>query len=414
MTDTLQPTGSRPTGSRLGYGTHLAIVLTTVVGINIGYTAVLPYLPEFAAKLQLSPTMIMVFFAGFAVAKILGQPLGGVLVDRRGLRVTAVAGLALSAVGMAMVAQADTANTAIIGRLVWGFADGIVTPSLYGAIAAVSARYNRDAARGYAKLGTAAVLSFAGGPLVVGLVHSFADYQTVLSIAVLLTLLNVVAAGLLMPARAPRESVDDEGRERGARRLGPMLAVVAVFGGFDLFSHLLWGAMEPLVPLYVERTYEDPVGYSAWVLTVGMLAFAAANPLLARLPERWRSPRLAGPGMIVLALSCIALSKVAVLSVGLLAMVVFMVAQSYIYLIAREGIRLYSGGSGVAWGAFGMLSDAGLVLGPVIGVYLFNTTGASAFTILGVGSALAAVAIAVGMRGWQPRAVGEPEKAQSA
>lgn len=410
MTDTLQPTGSRPTGSRLGYTTHLAIVLTTVVGINIGYTAVLPYLPEFAATLKLSPTMIMVFFAGFAVAKILGQPLGGVLVDRRGLRVTAVAGLALSAVGMAMVAMADTANTAIIGRLVWGFADGIVTPSLYGAIAAVSARYNRDAARGYAKLGTAAVLSFAGGPLVVGLVHSFADYQTVLSVAVVLTLLNVVAAGLLMPARAPRESVD-ESQEKGPRRLGPMLAVVVVFGGFDLFSHLLWGAMEPLVPLYVEQTYEDPVGYSAWVLTVGMLAFAAANPLLARLPDRWRSPRLAGPGMVVLALATVALSKVAVLSVGLIAMVVFMVAQSYIYLIAREGIRLYSGGSGVAWGAFGMLSDAGLVLGPVIGVYLFNTAGASAFTILGIGSAIAAVAVTVGMRRWQPATVSEPRKA---
>jgi hypothetical protein len=84
-----------------------------------------------------------------------------------------------------------------------------------------------------------------------------------------------------------------------------------------------------------------------------------------------------------------------------------MVAQAYIYLIAREGIRRYCGGTGRAWGAFGVFSDAGFVIGPMAAVLLFDGSGAAAFTILGIGSALAAATVTASMRGWRPRVLGE-------
>jgi MFS family permease len=387
---------------RLGYSAHLAVLITTVIGTNIGYTALLPYLPRLSENLGLSSAGLAVFLTGFAVTKILGQPLGGYLADAWGLRVTAAAALTTAVVGMAMVTAADTASPAILGRLIWGAGDGILTPVLYRALTMAAADHGRDPASGFAKLGSAAVLSFAGGPFVVGLVHPFAGYQAVLAATAGLTLLNGVVAWLVLPGRAGSAPAEDTA-EAGPDRWGPLLRAVAFFGVIDLFANLLWAAMEPLVPLYLDRAYEDPTGRAAWVLGIGMLVFAAANPLLARLSHRWRLPHMAGPGLALLGLSCIALSGVVVLAIGLLAMVLFMIGQAYIYLIARNGIQQYGGGSGRAWGIFGMFSDAGLVLGPVIALFLFEAFGTGAFPILGLVSVLAAATLSTAVKARRPR-----------
>jgi MFS family permease len=392
-----------------GYTTNLVVLLTTLIGINIGYMAVLPYLPQLSARLGLDSAGLAVFVAGFAVAKILAQPLGGWLADTWGLRSAGTLGLLLAVVGMLMVVEADTALPAILGRLLWGAADGITSPALYGAVTVISAKYGKDPARGYAKLGTAALLSFAAGPFIVGLVHPFADYPAVLAAAAGLTVLNAIVAWRVLPRRIAPEPAQDTGDTQTAppNGLRRMLPVIAVFGGLDLVANALWGAMEPLVPLHMAQANTDPTGRSAWVLAMGMVAFAVANPLFARLPEKWREPRLVGLGFAALAVSCFILSAVTFLPVGLFAITVFMVAQSYIYLVAREGIRQYCGGTGKAWGIFGMFTDAGFVVGPVAGFFLFDTVNAWAFPILGVGSAIAAVTAAAAMRGWRPQVLSE-------
>jgi MFS family permease len=377
---------------RVGYSGHLAVLLTTIIGTNVGYTALLPYLNRLSAHLGLGVSGLAIFLTGFAVAKVLGQPLGGFLADAWGLRATAVVGLAAAALGMTFIIVADSANPAILGRLIWGAADGALTPVLYRGLSVISAEHGRDPASGYAKLGSVAVLSFAGGPFVVGLVHPFADYPVVLAATAVLTLVNALVAWFVLPDRA-RSAPAEDASASGPDRLGPLVRAVAFFGVVDLCANLLWAAMEPLVPLYLGQAYRDPTGRAAWVLGLGMVVFAAANPLLARLSDRWRLPRMAGLGLAVLGLSCIALSTVVVFVWGLIAIAVFMVAQAYIYLIARTGIQRYGGGTGRAWGVFGMFSDAGLVLGPLAAVWLFEAFGSSAFPILGVGSLLAAAAV---------------------
>jgi MFS family permease len=378
---------------RVGYSGHLAVLLTTIIGTNVGYTALLPYLNRLSAHLGLSASGLAVFLTGFAVAKILGQPLGGFLADAWGLRTTAVLGLVAAALGMTFIVFADTANPAILGRLIWGVADGTLTPVLYRGLSVISAEHGRDPAGGYAKLGSVAVLSFAGGPFVVGLVHPFADYPAVLAATAGLTLVNALVAWFVLPDRARSAPAAEDVPASGSDRLGPLLRAIAFFGVVDLCANLLWAAMEPLVPLYLGQAYRDPTGRAAWVLGLGMVVFAAANPLLARLSDRWRLPRMAGLGLAALGLSCIALGAVVVLAWGLIAIAVFMVAQAYIYLIARNGIQRYGGGTGRAWGVFGMFSDAGLVLGPLAAVWLFEAFGSSAFPILGAATLLAAAAV---------------------
>ncbi len=389
-------------GRRLGYSGHLAFLFTTIVGTNIGYTALLPYLPRLADRLDMSATALAVFLTGFAVTKILGQPVGGFLADAWGLRTTALVGLLGAAAGMSFVAFADSAEPAIVGRLIWGFADGIITPVVYRSLTVISAEHGRDPTKGYAHLGSVAMLSFAGGPFLVGLVHPFADYPAVLGAAAALTVLNAAVAWVVLPDRARSAPPAEDLPAAGSDRLGPLLRAIAFFGIADLLANLLMAAAEPLVPLYLSRSYEDPTGRAAWVLGFGMLVFAAANPLIAHLSERWRLPRMAGLGLAVLGVACIGLNTVAVLGLGLIAMAVFMVGQAYIYLICRHGIQQYGGGSGRAWGIFGMFGDTGLVLGSLIAIFLFEVFGSRAFTLLGVGALVAAALLALMFRAPRP------------
>lgn len=387
-------------GKRLGFSAHLAVLLVTVVGTNIGYTALFPYLPRLSAHLGLTSAGLAAFLSGFAVAKIVGQPLGGVLVDLWGLRTTAAAGLAWAVLGMAMVTVASSAYPAIAGRLVWGAADGVLTPVLYRALMVVAAEHGRDPTIGYSRLGSVAVLSLAGGPLVVGLVHPFVGYQAVLGAAAGLTLLNAVVAWLVLPGRAGSAPAPETAAP-GVDGLWRLLRAIVFFGVVDLVANLIWGAMEPTVPLYLNRVDHDPTGRAAWVLGLGMAVFAVANPLLARLPESWRRPRTASLGLVVLGASCVLLGKVAVPAVGFAAIALFMGAQAYVYLLARTGVQQYGGGSGKAWGIFGMCSDAGQVWGPLAGVFLFQSVGTGAFPVLGIGTVLAAATLPVLTGNWR-------------
>jgi hypothetical protein len=122
-----------------------------------------------------------------------------------------------------------------------------------------------------------------------------------------------------------------------------------------------------------------------------MAVFAASVPVLARLPADRRGARPAVVGLAVLGAACTGLAGLATPTVGLLAMTGFMAAQAYLYLVAREGIERTCGGTGRAWGAFGVFSDTGFMLGPAIGVLLFQVWGAATFAVLGAVPLLAGV-----------------------
>ncbi|WP_170047073.1 MFS transporter [Couchioplanes caeruleus] len=375
----------------------MATVLSTVIGINIGYMAVLPFLPRLAEDLSLDRTGLLIFVAGFGIAKVLAQPVGGWAADRWGQNLTAVTGLVVAAAGMVLVASASDGGAALAGRLVWGAGDGLVSPAIYGAVATISARYGKDSSRGYARLGVAAVLSFGAGPLIIGLVHSYAGYPVILSTAAGATLLTALVAWWALPGRTRDASV---GAAAAADELAPepawssrVLRAAVFFGAIDLCANLVWAAMEPLIPLYMDRAVADSVGRSAWVLAFGMAVFAGLSPLIARLPGRLRRPGAAAAGLVLLAAACVALGGVDRTVVAVPGMAAFMAAQAFVYLVARDGIQQHCGGTGRAWGVFGMLSDVGFMIGPGIGVLLFQVSGSAAFPILGVGSALSAVLI---------------------
>lgn len=383
------------------YVRRVSLILTTVVGIHVGYSAVFPYLPVIRAELGLSNSELAMFVGAFAVTKIGGQPLGGHLVQRWGARTTGASALGLAAIGMSLAAWADSAVPAIAGRLLWGLGDGVVVPVLYRGISALSQRHGRDSAQAFAKLGTVAVLSMALGPFLVAAVHDVASYRSVLTAVAVFTMVNAVLAWFVL-------AVADQPDGGSAAETATALDVpsLLLFAGVDFGANLLWGAMEVIVPLHLAETVSDPTLWAALVLCTGLTAFAVASPVAARLPEPWRAAGTIPAGLGVIAVALAGLYGVAVPVIGLTAIVFFMFGQAHVYLVARGGIERYCGGTGKAWGFFGACSEAGFIVGPVLGTFLFQTHGAASFPLLGLGTVGVAAVLPSTIRRWRAREPG--------
>ena len=378
------------------YAGSIAVLLTTVLGINVGYAAVFPFLPDVRTHLGLGAAGVAVFVGAFAVTKVGGQPLGGVLLQRWPARLIGALALGLAALGIGMVAWADTAEVAVAGRLLWGLGDGLVSPVLYRAISALSEQHGRDSAPAFAKLGVVAVLSFAAGPFLVAAVHHTADYPVVLTGAAVFTVLNAVVVWFVLT------SAGDMGGPAATESAAALdVPSLLLFAGVDFGANLLWGAMEVLVPLYLAESLSDPTLWTSLVLGVGMTTFAVAGPLIARLPEAFRGPGTLPVSFAVLAAGTVALYGVTGRATAFAAVVVFMAAQAHVYLVARGGIERYCGGTGKAWGTFGAFSDAGFIVGPVLGALCFDAFHAGTFPLLGLGAGGAAVALSFALLRWK-------------
>ncbi len=383
-----------------GYRARFGLMIFSIAGMNIGYTAVLPFLPQIQRELRLTPTLLTVFLLAYPVAKALTQWfLGGRATDRLGPAATAAAALTSGAVGMGIIALAHGPDLANAGRLVWGLGTGLGIPAIYRATGLMAARYDVPVARLRAGVGAGAVLTLALGPVVAGVVQTFAGFRTVLLVGAALSLLGAGTAAFAL--RLPRDSAaevaagpaSDATAQPTAAVRGSVLPLV-IFAGYELTLNLLFAAAEPLVPLYVAEHRPDSAGYSALVLGVGLGVWVVAT-LLSGIARPWlRSPAAGTVSLLVLAASCVALTNVSALPIGLTAIAVFMLAQGHGYLVARDGIDNHTDASGTVWGRFNAIADIGFLLGPPAAVAAYTHVGKFAFPVLGATTAIAAAAFA--------------------
>jgi len=77
-------------------------------------------------------------------------------------------------------------------------------------------------------------------------------------------------------------------------------------------------------------------------------------------------------------------------------LLLFMTAQPVLYLVARQGVNLVPRHQlGRAFGAFGLVSDIGFILGPVLGAVAYAGLGTPAFLVMAVVAAVSAVGVAL-------------------
>jgi MFS family permease len=383
----------------MGAGQRRAfLLLIAVISVNASYTVLIPFVPDLEERVGAGPVTIALMFALFAAAKALFQPLGGAWVDRWRPRAVACVALNIAAVGIVLTALATNSVTLLAGRFVWGIGEGLVTPALYAGMSALCRRYDVSSSRMMGNFGSAAVAGFLLGPLVAGVAAPFGLEALFIAGA---GLTSLTAFGLLraipdMPAEAHEATERVTTRQQWWRW-------VLVLGLLDLFTHLVYTSLEPVLPLYLSGAADGSArGAISIVFVVGLATSAVSMWVLGRFAERFALVPLVGVGLLLLGggLAGMAVSA-AVLPVAV-AFLVVMVGYAVLFLTARRGIvelKSAAASQGAAFGLFGLVSDVGNVLGPVVGVVLYELTGRVSFLLLGAfAGVLVAVLVAVGGR----------------
>jgi MFS family permease len=384
----------------MGAGRSRALLLLiAVISVNASYTVLIPFVPDLEERVGAGPVTIALVFALFAAAKALFQPVGGWWVDRWRPRAVACVALNIAAVGIVLTAFADDAVTLLVGRFVWGIGEGLVTPALYAGMSALCKRYDIAAGRMMGNFGSAAVAGFLLGPLIAGVAAPF-GLEALFVVGAIVT--SLTAFGLLHAIPdAPTEVAAVESSAGGANR---WWVWVLVLGLLDLFTHLVYTALEPLLPLYLSGAAEGSArGAISVVFVVGLATSAVSMWALGRYTERFALVPMIATGLAVLGIGLAAMSISASVVPVAAAFLVVMVGYAILFLTARRGIvelKSAADSQGTAFGLFGLVSDVGNVLGPVAGVVLYELTGRTSFVVLGVFSGLLVVVLASQARRW--------------
>lgn len=375
--------------------TGIGALLLAAAMMNVAYTMLVPLVPELVSRFQMSALEVAAAFSGFALAKALAQPLGGVLVDATSRpRVLAMAGLGLTAATIVGLAFATAGWQVLSWRLAWGAAEGITMPVLYHLASSLGAGSRHGTARVMGWFGGSCTAGMVVGPAVIGLLHPFLGFTGVFLAGaavtagggVLLLRLKAAEPDASAPVEAP---VPTRARHRVLRRLAVLVGLFAVI---DLVNNALFAALEPVVPLHLDHLTGNGVAYTSAIYTAGLAVFMLGATFCGRFVE---SRPLLGIAMAAFAVETVGLAAVglfdgvAAMCAGLL---LFMTAEPVLYLVARQGVSLVPAHlRGRAFGAFGLVSDIGFILGPVLGAVAYAGLGTSVFLVM------AGVAAVVGL-----------------
>lgn len=325
--------------------------------------------------------------------------------DRWQARHVAFGSLLVVVTGILTTAYARDQAVLLAGRACWGVGEGLLTPALYVGATLLCRRYALSTGRLISNFGSAAVVGFLLGPLIAGLATPLA-LKTLFVCGAVVT--AVTAFGVLI-ALGPRESAAGRPPALGdsttsaasetANQLTPGAADgrwwvwVLGLGTLDLMTNLAYAALEPTLPLYLTAGVvpESARTRISVVFVVGLAAFAVFSWLLGRCTERLSIRALARGGVMLLALGLAGLSVTPrVVPVAGLFLVV-MCGKAMLYLTVRRGVIQSSSARsahGKEFGFFGATSDIGHMLGPGVGIALYQWTGRLSFILLGMSSAV--------------------------
>src|SRR5262245_21016954 len=139
---------------RTSRSTAVALVTLATFTDLVAYSICVPVLPDFAARLGASATMIGLLFASFGVTLLtVGVPMGAVS-DRIGRKVPLVAGMLVLAASTAVFAVAGSLPWLFTARMLQGAADAVTWVVGLALVADVYAPQERGRVIGYVMSGT--------------------------------------------------------------------------------------------------------------------------------------------------------------------------------------------------------------------------------------------------------------------
>lgn len=251
--------------------------------IALGYGFIAPVLPQFARSFDVSMAAAGAVVSVFALARLLGAPGAGALVDKLGSRPIYLTGLSIVAVSTFFVAFAQAYWHILALRFIAGFGSTMFTLSAQALIV----RVTHPAIRGRANAiyATAFLLGNIFGPIVgaalsfLGYRAPFALYGAGVGIAALLVwaLTRTPAGRSTLPAKKPAMSFTAAWRQPTYRAL----LTTAFANGF-----VNMGARVAMLPLFAASVFEHGGAASGLALTAFAAGMAVTLQFSGRLSDR--------------------------------------------------------------------------------------------------------------------------------
>ena len=286
----------------------LSILWVTVFVDLVGFSLVLPLLPQYSERFGASDVQIGLLVATFSAAQFLFAPLWGAMSDRRGRRPVIVLSLAGTAVGSLLFGLAHTLWLLFLARALDGISGASVSVA-QAYVSDVTAPAERSKALGM--LGMAFGLGFVVGPALGGFLAHW-DLRLPFFAAAAIAAVNAVAAWFRLPEPPKRSSANPRGSRRFAalravrsnRPLGALLAV-------SLLYLLAFVAMEATFSLFGQRRFGfTPSQNAAAFVYIGVLIVAVQGGLMRRLGGRVSDRVLFVTGLVCTAVALFRLGHV--------------------------------------------------------------------------------------------------------
>lgn len=353
-----------------------------------------PLLPQIAERTGASDAELGVALAAYAVpVALLALPLGRAA-DRFGRKGLLLAGLVLVAAGSGLIAASHSLELLIAARLIQGVGSAASWISALALVSDTADPERRGESLGFA-LGATSVGSIAG-PALGGIAADTLSYEAPFLIACGVALALAAAAAVVLPREVKRE-----------RPSAPALAVVwgtlkAGYGGWAALIIFVCAFMLGLFEVVAPLDLDERLGLSASAIGLIFGGTIIVDAVVAPLGGRW-SDRVGRyvPAVVGLALTVVSAVLLAVLpGVGgtVVALCVYGAGFGLSFAAAVPWLddAFEEKERGLAYGVQNLLWAGGYAVGPVIGGWLLQVSGADlAYFVSGAAIAVCTVALAI-------------------
>lgn len=356
------------------------------------FSAIVPLLPQFAARLDLSKLQSGLLLGSYSAAVVLAAVPVGHLADRVGMRTVTIAGSLLMAAATVVFALGDSFPVLIAARLAQGLASAVAWSAGLGWLASGVPEQRRGAEIGYAN--AAATGGMIAGPLLGGAVAGTIGIRETFLIAAAVSL-ALAAWGLVETDAQPAEQREQHLRQalRAAASERTIMASLIVI----VLVALIGGTLQVLMPLHLSAAgvSQSTIG---WLYAAGAALGAVAIAATGRLGDRVGRLPVARVDCGVLAVATLVL--VLPLRSALFAVMLVLIAPvlSVLYGIGyplgADGADRAGLGHGLVLGLVNLVWGIGAVIGPVVGAGVAGRAGdRAAYVMLSTICLIAALSI---------------------
>jgi MFS transporter, DHA1 family, tetracycline resistance protein len=345
----------------------VAVVLLTVFVDLLGFGIVLPILPFYAQRYGASPVQIGAIIAAFSLMQFLFTPVWGRVSDHVGRRPVILVSLFGSVASYILFARAESVLALLASRMLAGVA-GANLAAAQAYIADVTTPETR--ARGMGWISAAFGLGYMLGPPIAALASLRWGLHAPGYVAAALAFTNLVLARLWLPEAAPTADKSLMRRPFDPRTLHRVLAR-PVLGGVTLTMTAVAFAtsgVTAMLALYLQARFAFNETHTAWIFSlIGLTSSAIQLGLVHTLVTRFGERRLATGGILILAVSLIALAVSPTPAVLRLVLIVYatgfaLIGPSALSLVSRAAEE---GEQGMVIGVVQSLGALARVFGPM-------------------------------------------------